>query len=111
MNHLENDFQHMNDQILILKRTLKRKKTKIKIFFSDRSGLNINDRMHISSSKSDSRRSSNDSIPRNHQIPYTILTGPKNPNEFVDCQIIIVNVRQRFYLLKLKRKKKPYFVL
>ena len=41
--------------------------------------------------RSVSRQSSND-----YQIPYSILTGPKNPNELVDCQIILVNARQRF---------------
>jgi len=59
--------------------------------------MEINDRIY----NSESRRSSIDSISRNHQQPpYSILTGPKNPNEFIDCQIIIVNVRQRFLLIK-----------
>jgi hypothetical protein len=64
---------------------------KEKKLFSNRIGLEIDDRMHIPPLKSDSRRSSND-----YQLPYTILTGPKNPNELVDCQIILVNARQRF---------------
>jgi hypothetical protein len=63
--------------------------------------------MYKSSSRTDCRQSSNDSISRNHQPPYSVLTGPKNPNELVDCQIIIVNVRQRFYLSK--HLKKNYF--
>jgi hypothetical protein len=60
--------------------------------FSDRIGLEIDDHIYIPSLGSDSRRSSND-----YQIPYSILTGPKNPNELTDCQIILVNARQRFY--------------
>ncbi len=64
-------------------------------FFSDRIEMKINDRTY-DSSRSDSRWSSNDSISRNYQLPYTILTESKNHNELVDCQIIIVNVRQRF---------------
>jgi hypothetical protein len=92
MNHRGNDFQHVNVRILILKCNfflIQKRKT---WFFSDRIGMEINDRIY----NSDSRRSSIDSISRNHLPPYSIITGPKNSNEFVDCQIIIVNVRQRF---------------
>ncbi len=64
--------------------------------------------MFISSSRSNSRQSSNESISLNQQIPYAILTGPKHPNEFVDCQIIIVNVRQRFFLIFIQIKKRNF---
>lgn len=53
--------------------------------------------LYNSSSRSTSRRSSNEQL-----SSCTILTGPKNTNELVDCQIILVNVRQRFFLFKLK---------
>jgi hypothetical protein len=69
--------------------------------FSDRMEMEMDDRMYVSLSRSCSRQSSNDSISRNQQPLYSILSGPKNPTELVDCQIIIVNARQRFYLLKL----------
>jgi hypothetical protein len=49
---------------------------------------------------SNSCRSSNDSISRNHQPPYLSLIGSKNLNEFVDDEIIIVNVRQKFLFIK-----------
>jgi hypothetical protein len=75
-----------------------------KFFFSDRIGMEMNGRMYNSSSRSNSRRSSNDPISENHPLPYSILTGPKNPADLVDCQIILVNVRQRFYLLSFKKK-------
>ena len=54
----------------------------------------------LSSSRSCSRRlsrSPNGSMSRNHQPPYTILTGPDDSRQLVDCRIIIVNPRQRFY--------------
>ncbi|CAF4937692.1 unnamed protein product, partial [Rotaria sp. Silwood2] len=34
---------------------------------------------------------------RYHQSCYTILSGPDNPRQLVDCQIILVNPRQRSY--------------
>jgi len=33
---------------------------------------------------------------RNNESCYTILTGPDNPQQLVDCRIILVNHRQRF---------------
>ena len=60
--------------------------------------MDINDRMYNSLSRSDSRRSSNDSTSRNHQLPYSILTGPKNQNDLVDCQIIIYVVFLQIYI-------------
>lgn len=93
MNHLENDILQMIVQILTHK--CNEHKRFIYFFFLKFSFLSESDRMEMemynSSSRSDSRRSSND-----NQIPYTILTGPKNPNDLVDCQIILVNIRQRF---------------
>ncbi|CAF1305366.1 unnamed protein product [Rotaria sordida] len=72
--------------------------------FSDRIGTEINDRMDISTAKSDPCRSNNDSISRNNQLPYTILTGLKNSNDLVDCQIIIVNTRQRAYAEEIESR-------
>ncbi|CAF0786699.1 unnamed protein product [Rotaria sordida] len=61
-------------------------------------------RVIISSSRSSSHRlsrspnnNSYDSSSRYHQSCYTILSGPDNPRQLVDCQIIIVNPRQRGY--------------
>ena len=64
--------------------------------------------MFIPSSRSESRRSSHELISLNHPMPYAIVTGPKNPNEFIDCQIIIVNVRQR--LFKMKKKNLTFVI-
>ena len=64
--------------------------------FSDRIGLEVNDRMDFLTSKSESRRVSHDMTNRTYQAHYSILTGPKSPNDLVDCQIIIVNARQRY---------------
>ncbi len=33
----------------------------------------------------------------NAQPCYTILKGPDNPTQTVHCQIILVNIRQRFF--------------
>ncbi len=43
-------------------------------------------------------RSPNNSLSRNNESSYTILTGPDNPRQLVDCRIIIVNPRQRFFI-------------
>jgi hypothetical protein len=48
--------------------------------------------MYIPSLRSDSRRSSND-----YQILYSILSEPENPDDLLDCQIILVNARQSYY--------------
>ncbi|CAF4309326.1 unnamed protein product, partial [Rotaria magnacalcarata] len=58
----------------------------------DRIGLEIDDHTHKSSSRYDSRRSSKDSITQNRQISYSILIRSTNPNESVDCQIIVGHV-------------------
>ncbi|CAF2855539.1 unnamed protein product [Rotaria sp. Silwood2] len=58
----------------------------------------------MSTSRSDPCRSNNDSISRNNLLPYTILTGPKNSNDLVDCQIIIVNNRQRVYAEEIESR-------
>ncbi|CAF1385512.1 unnamed protein product [Rotaria sp. Silwood1] len=71
---------------------------------TDRIGTEINDRMDISTTRPDPCRSNNDTISRNNQLPYTILTGPKNSNDFVDCQIIIVNIRQRIYAEEIESR-------
>ncbi|CAF5225369.1 unnamed protein product, partial [Rotaria magnacalcarata] len=60
--------------------------------------------MDISLSSSDPCRTSNDSTSRNHQLPYTVLTEPKNQNDLVDCQIIIVNNRQRAYAEEIESR-------
>ncbi|CAF5022084.1 unnamed protein product [Rotaria sp. Silwood1] len=63
--------------------------------FSDR-------RVIISSSRCSSHRSPNtksyesSSLSRYHQSCYTILSGPDNPRQLVDCQIILVNPRQNY---------------
>ncbi|CAF3763492.1 unnamed protein product [Rotaria sp. Silwood1] len=67
----------------------------------DRIGTEINERMDMST---DLCRSNNDLISRNNQLPYTILTGPKNSNDLVDCQIIIVNTRQRVYAEEIESR-------
>ncbi|UJR07596.1 hypothetical protein I4U23_011883 [Adineta vaga] len=70
----------------------------------ERIGLEHGDRMHVSSARLSSRRSSNESLSLNQQIPYAILTGPKNSNTLVDCQIIIVNARQREYAEEIESR-------
>ncbi|CAF1046845.1 unnamed protein product [Adineta steineri] len=64
----------------------------------------IDDRMHISLSRSNSRRSSNESISLNHHMPYSVLAGPKDSNDCVDCHIILVNFRQREYAEKIESR-------
>jgi hypothetical protein len=52
----------------------------------------------LSSSRTCSRRlsrSSNSSLCRHNESFYTILTGPDDQRQLVDCRIIIVNPRQR----------------
>lgn len=56
----------------------------------------MNDHEENSLSIFDPNRSNNDLSSRHQPIPYSILKGPKNSNDLVDCQIIIVNARQRF---------------
>jgi hypothetical protein len=36
------------------------------------------------------------SLSRHQESSYTILTGPDDPRQLIDCQIILVNPRQRF---------------
>ncbi|CAF1583416.1 unnamed protein product [Adineta ricciae] len=62
------------------------------------------DRTHVPLSTSKSHQSSNDSISLSHQIPYAILTGPKDANALVDCQIVIVNARQRDYAEEIEAR-------
>ncbi|CAF4595460.1 unnamed protein product, partial [Rotaria sp. Silwood2] len=71
---------------------------------NDRIETEITDCMNMSTSRSDPCRSNNDSISRNNLLPYTILTGPKNSNDLVDCQIIIVNNRQRVYAEEIESR-------
>jgi hypothetical protein len=71
----------------------------------------VNDRgiEFSSSSRSCTRRlsrSPNRSVSRTNQPPYTILTGPDDPRQLVDCRIILVNPRQRF---SLNNKKLIFF--
>jgi hypothetical protein len=111
-NHREIDFQRTNERICNYKDFyLSEKKNFHFELFSDRIGLdNNNDQQFNSLSRSDSCRSSNDSISRNHLLPYSILTGPKNPNDIVDCQIIIVNVRQRFVRNSIEKISYSYLI-
>ena len=107
MNHLGRNFQHVKGQISILHRNLNHcfyENKTMKIFSSDRIRLEIDDRMFMPSLRPDSHQPVNDLVSRNHQSPYSIITGSKNPDDLVDCQIILVNARQRFFLLKLKNK-------
>jgi len=81
--------------------------------------METNDDRHvsISSSRICSRRLSRspnghsfDSSSRNNQLCYTTLIGPDDPRQLVDCQIILVNPRQRlhFFLINKTSKKKIY---
>ncbi|CAF4842764.1 unnamed protein product [Rotaria sp. Silwood2] len=70
----------------------------------------IDDHIYNSSSRSDSPRSSTDSITQNHQISYAILILSTNSNELADCQIIIVNVRKRFSFIYENYNEKNLFI-
>ena len=38
----------------------------------------------------------------NDQSSYTVLTGPDHPTQTIQCQIFLVNHRQRFFFLRKK---------
>ncbi|CAM2703499.1 unnamed protein product [Rotaria socialis] len=102
-SHERTFHQHSSNYEISRKRFSTRARSN---FNSNINGIesDIHDRMNISLSSSDLCRTSNDSTSRNHQLPYTVLTEPKNQNDLVDCQIIIVNNRQRAYAEEIESR-------
>ena len=69
--------------------------------FRDGHAMEMDDSSGISSSSRCRRRSPNVSSSRNHKGCYTTLIGGEYPQQLIDCQIILVNPRQRFSSLFL----------